>query len=222
MLKYLLAALLWSASPEVPSPLNKSHADSNPCTVSGFITKSDKTPAIDAQIRLRPQRFLFDWNAPLSTSIAQDAMTDRYGRFNLTGFSPGAYTIEILQGDSLGWMRRVELSSGNTTILSGELEMTGKFRGFIALPDSAPNFFIQVYGLARRISVLPSGSFSFALAPGEYDFQVASESGLYRPRILSHILMISDRVTMVEEINSAELLIKPANLEFPGTSFPKP
>ncbi len=222
MLKYLLAAFLWSNSPEVPSPVNKSHANSDSCAVSGMITMPDKTPARAVQVRLRPQNFLLDQNSPVSASVCQDALTDSFGRFTLTGISPGAYTIEVMQGDSLGWMHRVELSSENTTTLNGNLAITGKFRGFIALPDSAPNFFVQIYGLARRISILPSGSFSLALAPGEYAFRVISESSRYRPRIISHINMISDRVTMVEEINSRELLIKPPDLEFPATSFPKP
>jgi hypothetical protein len=192
------------------------------CAVSGKLTLPDNSPAGSAQIRLRLQNFLQGMTEPLSPSTARDTYTDSDGQFNLAGFLPGAYTVEVFQGDSLAWMQRIVLSPKITTILSGELDTTGKYRGFIALPDSAPNFFVQIYGLARRYPILPTGSFGFSLPPGEYDFRVISESSLYRPLIIPKVIMLPNRVTITEEINSGTLLIKPARLDFPAMSFPKP
>jgi hypothetical protein len=176
-------------------------------TVSGIFTLPDNTPARGARVSFRSVEFL-QGAQTLRTTKVRDTLTDSHGAFQISGLPAGEYALEINRGDSLGWFQRIIPSPKKSNSFQGKLEPFAKVKGYVSLPDSAPEFFIQVYGLGRRFPVNGNGAFTIPLPAGEYVFRLTTESSRYLSLEIPHVLLAPSQDTLLAEISFDDLLPK--------------
>lgn len=176
-------------------------------TLSGAATFPNGMPIGQAKVHIRPSGYSLDAAAGAAIKPAgRDTVTDSAGHFRIEGLPIREYAVEILQGDTLGLFRRVFPTSDAELKVEGSLAPMGRVKGFLVLPDSAPAFYVQAYGLGRRIRVSPGGGFTLGLASGEYVLRLSCESAIYSSLDIPDIRIVAGQDTLLPEINSADFL----------------
>jgi hypothetical protein len=158
---------------------------------SAYIRLSDGTPVNNAQVFVRPQRFLRDTSLPDSSRIP-DAYTDETGYFKIDSLEPGTYFIEV--NDKRHHAIRMAFTVDSSTkppkvtdLGIDTLRPTGILRGSItqAPASLSAETFVQIYGMDRIAKVNPATrSFLFdMLPPGNFSLHVQSSLPLQVPSV---------------------------------------
>jgi len=151
---------------------------------SAYVRQSDGTPVNNAQVFVRPQRFLRDTSS-LDFSRIPDAYTDETGYFKIDSLKPDNYFIEVNDNHSYAVRLACTVSTTTKQVIDlgiDTLRPTGTVRGAITQSPTSPSIgmYVQIYGLDRiaRVNAV-TGTFSFDMLPaGNFSLHVLSSSPL--------------------------------------------
>ena len=147
--------------------------------VLGKVVNPDGSPAVNADVFIRPKGFLKDTTEIPGTTVP-DAVTDSTGAFLIDTVEPGKYLIEI--NDGIRNAILIECVKDSVNIQAKDL---GKIylksqAGFfgVVVRENIPNninIYVQVYGLDHAREVDIYGDFSFYKIPaGTYNLRIFS------------------------------------------------
>jgi Leucine-rich repeat (LRR) protein len=149
--------------------------------VTAAIRRPDGSPGAGAIVKIRRADFISGDLAP-TRGTSRDTLADSSGRFELRGFEPGAYTLEVSDGRGLAWVRQnLRIGGEDSAVDLGAqtLKETGALRGVVNVSNLPPGnrLRLAIYGLDRRLVAGSDGSYALeGLAPAEYELLVFSDS----------------------------------------------
>jgi hypothetical protein len=138
-----------------------------------------------SSVYLRSAGYLKDTSKVDRLEIRPDALADDLGDFKLDSIKPGAYLMEIRDGQGRASVESVNVIGGRTLELPSRiLRGVGTIEGVLeAIPGAASPGIIQVYGMEHAVRADSAGRFSFRSLPmGRHRFHpVASRPGWSYP-----------------------------------------
>ncbi|MDB5102324.1 MAG: hypothetical protein JWP91_13 [Fibrobacteres bacterium] len=138
-----------------------------------------------SSVILRTTAYLKDTSKVDRIEIRPDALADESGDFKLDSILPGAYLIEIRDGQGRASVSSVNVARGTILNLPADtLRGVGKIEGVLeAIPGAAAPGIIQVYGMEQAVRADSMGHFSFRSLPmGRHRFHpVAALAGWAYP-----------------------------------------
>lgn len=147
--------------------------------VLGKVVNPDGSPAVNADVFIRPKGFLKD-TTEISGSPISDAVTDYTGAFLIDTVKPGEHLIEINDGIKNAIL--IECVKDSVNIQAKDLgtiylKAQAGFFG-VVVRDNIPtntSVYVQVYGLDHAREVDIYGDFSFYKIPaGTYNLRIFS------------------------------------------------
>jgi pyrimidine-specific ribonucleoside hydrolase len=181
-------------------------------SLTGVITLPDGGAAAGCRIAVRPAGYLYDPEFPPGKG-ERDTLADAKGEFSLRDLAAGEYTVEAYLGDTLGFAARVivpvepEPAPGSGPApkapgykLEGALQRTGSLTVQIGEAKPDLDYYIQAYGLKRRVLADSAGMAKAILPPGEFRIRIISSSKDLAPAVYSEIVIRSGADTLLPAV----------------------
>jgi hypothetical protein len=151
-------------------------------TVAGTAYYLHGTAARQAQVRIRPQKYVVQHNAQVPVDAAFDTITDTAGTFAFSGVSAGHYLVEVIGQDSLAAIQHCTVTVSHDTPEGDTVELdtlrldSMAYLCPVALPvkDTAVPLRFFIRGLER--SSRGSGE-CFPIPPGVYELYIRGYYG---------------------------------------------
>ena len=198
MRRLLLAAagLLSACLFESPDKVAGGGSETEYLTLTGRVTAPDGTPAANCKIAIRPASWLYDPELPRGPGV-KDTVTDAKGGYAVKVLPKGDYLVEGVWHDSLAFAIRVSVDSARPDTSAripradGALAPTGTLTLGIADPKPGVDYFIQVYGLQRKVLADTQGNAKVTLPAGEFTARIISSPKETLPAEFMHIVIRS-------------------------------
>jgi hypothetical protein len=174
---------------------------------SGIALNNYGSPIAGAIIHVRPAQYLADTTGPAGlTKTSFDTIANDSGYFAFTLTVPGAYVVEVNDGQSTAVMRACTVSTGRTSenlgsqVLLPYATITGTL-SITSLPANAV-VSITIFGLDRIVHTDSLGVFSFTDLPaGTYSLKIDLSSGSFTSSIVSDITIQAGDTVNIGTIN---------------------
>jgi len=214
---FLLAGtMLLGGCSSVESSLAGTGSQTGNTVVSGIVLDSHSDPESGVLVRIRPLTWTDSLaGSPEAAYCIKDTVTDSQGRYRFAGMYAGSYRIEARQG-ILASVLSIKLGSDSTVAPVSSLAKTASLAGTIHINDTTRSGRIEVYGIARALTLPDTGhEIHFridSLPPGQHTLRVWSPK-LMRAALELPVKLVSDSTTMLsDELWSRE----PKGPEEPG------
>lgn len=199
------AALLSACLFESPDKVAGGGSETEYLTLTGRVTAPDGTPAANCKIAIRPASWLYDPELPPGPGV-KDTVTDTKGRYAVRVLPKGDYLVEGVWRDSLAFAIRVSVDSALPDTSSripradGALAPTGTLTIGIAEPKPSLDYFVQVYGLQRKVLADSQGNAKVTLPAGEFSARVITSPKETLPAEFAHLVIRSGADTSLPAV----------------------
>ncbi|MBN1131006.1 MAG: carboxypeptidase regulatory-like domain-containing protein [Chitinispirillaceae bacterium] len=145
--------------------------------LTGMVTDPDGNPIANADVRLRPVRFLPDSLASSSyvqTHSIVDTVTGSNGGFSIVRLFPGDYHIEIIYRDSIGTLIEAKVQGTLLARLPVAAALPlATLAGNVQINYSSNSFTaVQVFGMQRSIRPDSLGNFVIKVPEGKHRLHI--------------------------------------------------
>lgn len=144
--------------------------------VAGVVIREDRSYAQGATVRIRPRTYLASIDSTAQSGRLLDVNTQSDGSYALSGLLSGEYTLEIVDGDSVGILKQFAILSTDTAInfAVDTLRQLATITGTVllgALPSQAVDILIE--GLDRQMQPGADGRFALKVPEGRHRLVMA-------------------------------------------------
>jgi Leucine-rich repeat (LRR) protein len=196
------------------APVNNFAGGSGTETVGGCALDTNNVPIAGATVSLCKSDFL-DTQSVVSLKkrslYLAETRTDIHGNYSFGLVDTGFYAVELNEAKQSGALARCTVKKEDSIYLVSTLQSPGVVSGKVTQAPEAEKmkFWVFVYGCPKHTATTDdSGNFTIANIPdGKYDFEIISQSPLYKAVTVSGVVVGPGKTTILDSIEPPQSAI---------------